>query len=76
MRFELRQLRLERFPAFNWRAAVSAVSSGRVLNEIAAPGADLWTAFTTISNSGRLFGESSGPRRSPRSHRARLQRLF
>jgi len=27
-----------------------------VLNAIVAPGAALWTALTTISNRGRLFG--------------------
>jgi hypothetical protein len=47
--------------AFSWRAAASAVSSGCVLNAIAASGAALWTAFTTISNSGRLFGGSLRP---------------
>jgi hypothetical protein len=43
-------------PASSWRAAASAVSSGRVLNAIVAPGAALWTALTTISNRARLFG--------------------
>src|SRR3979411_845942 len=42
--------------ALSWRAAASAVSSGRVLNAIVALGAALWTALTTISNRGRLFG--------------------
>jgi hypothetical protein len=56
------QLRVIRFqPALSWRAAASAVSAGWVLNVIAAPGAALWTAFTTISNSGRLVGGSLRP---------------
>ena len=48
-------------PPLSWRAAASAVSSGCVLNAMAALGAALWTAFTTISNSGKLFGGSLRP---------------
>jgi hypothetical protein len=48
-------------PAASWRASASAVSSGCVLNAMAALGAVLWTAFTTISKSGRLFGGSLRP---------------
>jgi predicted ABC-type transport system involved in lysophospholipase L1 biosynthesis ATPase subunit len=47
--------------AFNQRAAASAVSSGFVLNAIAALGAALWTALITLSNSSRLFGGSLRP---------------
>jgi transposase-like protein len=43
-------------PAPSQRPAASAVSSGRVLKAMAQPGADLCTAFTTFSNSQRLFG--------------------
>jgi hypothetical protein len=35
------------------RAAASALSSGRLLKAIAAPGAPLWTALTTASNTSR-----------------------
>src|SRR3546814_6382805 len=37
-------------PACNQRPAASAVSSGCVLNAMAAPGAALWTALRTRSN--------------------------
>jgi type IV secretory pathway TrbD component len=47
--------------AFNQRVAASAVSSGLVLNAIAAFGVALWTAFTTVSNKSRLFGGSRRP---------------
>ena len=46
---------------FNQRAAASAVSSGRVLNAIAALGAALWIALITFSNSSRVFGGSLRP---------------
>ena len=48
-------------PPLSWRAAASAVSSGCVLNAMAALGAALWMAFTTISNSGKFFGGSLRP---------------
>jgi hypothetical protein len=47
--------------AFNQRAAASAVSSGRVLNAMAALGAALWAALTILSNKSRLFGGSRRP---------------
>jgi hypothetical protein len=37
----------------NHRAAASALSSGRVLKAMVAPGAPLWTALTTDSNTAR-----------------------
>src|SRR5690606_3033334 len=43
------------------RAAASAVSSGRVLNAMAASGAALRTALMTFSNNGRAFGGSLRP---------------
>ena len=49
-------IRYARQPALSWRAAASAVSSGRVLNAITASGAALWMMLTTVSNSARLFG--------------------
>ncbi len=52
---------LSYFRTSSCRAAASAVSSGRVLHAIAASGAALWAALTTISNSGRLFGGSLRP---------------
>src|SRR5438045_1114417 len=42
-----------RLPGANHRAAASALSSGRVLKAIAAPGAALRTALTTASNNAR-----------------------
>jgi hypothetical protein len=42
--------------AFSQRAAASALSSGRVLNAIAASGAALCTALITASNIDRLWG--------------------
>ena len=42
--------------AFSQRAAASALSSGRVLNAIAAAGAALCTALITASNIDRLWG--------------------
>ena len=42
--------------AFSQRAAASALSSGRVLNAIAASGAALCTALITASNIDRLCG--------------------
>jgi hypothetical protein len=51
-----RDLPQARQPALTWRAAASAVSSGRVLKAIAAFGAALWMMFTTVSNSAKLFG--------------------
>src|SRR3546814_19624355 len=48
-------------PACNQRPAASAVSSGCVLNAMAAPGAALWTALRTRSNSDRLLGGSLSP---------------
>jgi hypothetical protein len=50
-----------RQPALTWRAAASAVSSGRVLKAIAAFGAALWMMFTTVSNSAKLFGGILSP---------------
>ena len=44
-----------RYP-FNQRDAASALSSGRVLNAMNAPGAALCTALITASNSSKLFG--------------------
>ena len=41
--------------AFSQRAAASALSSGRVLNAIAASGAALCTALITASNIDRLI---------------------
>jgi hypothetical protein len=40
-------------PSGNHRAAASALSSARVLKAMAAPGAPLWTALTTASNTAR-----------------------
>jgi hypothetical protein len=40
-------------PCGNHRAAASALSSGRVLKAMAAPGAPPWTALTTASNTAR-----------------------
>jgi hypothetical protein len=64
-----------------WRAAASAMSSGRVLKAIAALGAGLWTMFTTVSNSTKLFGVRVLPIEAladatidalfPKKHRAR-----
>ena len=42
--------------ALSQRAAASALSSGRVLNAIAASGAALCTALITASNIDRLWG--------------------
>jgi hypothetical protein len=47
--------------AFNQRAAASALSSGRVLNAMAAPGAALCTAFITASNIDRLSKRMPAP---------------
>src|SRR6266851_7930052 len=43
-------------PAFNQRAAASAVSSGRVLKAMGVFGAALWMALMTVSSSHRLLG--------------------
>jgi hypothetical protein len=45
----------------NHRAAASALSSGRVLKAIAAPGAALWTALMTASNNARRRGGRRTP---------------
>ena len=45
-------------PILTWRAAASAVSSGRVLKAIAAFGAALWMMFTTVSNTPSFSVES------------------
>jgi len=58
---DLIKFRRDNQSAFNQRAAALAVSSGPVLNAMAALGAALWTAFTTVSNKSRLFGGSRRP---------------
>ena len=50
------KLRLAVQSALSQRAAASALSSGRVLNAIAASGAALCTALITASNIDRLWG--------------------
>lgn len=57
----LMQLYSPRLPDATHRAAASALSSGRVLNAIAAPGAALRTALMTTSNSARLRGGRRTP---------------
>ena len=47
--------------AFSQRAAASALSSGRVLNAIAASGAALCTALITASNIDRLWDSRRMP---------------
>jgi len=48
-------------PTGNHRAAASALSSGRVLKAIVAPGAALWTALMTASNNARRLGGRRTP---------------
>jgi hypothetical protein len=50
-----------RLPAATHRAAASALSSGRVLKAIAAPGAALRIALMTTSNNARLRGGRRTP---------------
>jgi hypothetical protein len=52
---------LARLPAVTHRAAASALSSGRVLKAIAAPGAALPIALMTTSNNARLRGGRRTP---------------
>src|SRR3546814_13081280 len=54
-------------PACNQRPAASAVSSGCVLNAMAAPGPALWTALRTSPNRDRPLGGTLGPGPAPRN---------
>src|ERR1700722_11799290 len=52
----LLQLSKREDQGFSQRAAASAVSSGRVLNAIEAPGSNLWTVLTISSNRSKFLG--------------------